>query len=248
MNLAAEHMAIFQLKLYTKNWQRLYQNGKCFQIKDGFNFLKYYFPWRNSLLKNHWDGPIQDGMPWITFSAIDFLNKQLSKTDNVFEYGTGGSTIFFSQRVNTVVSVEHDPEWFQVVLTKLGKINQNNVNATCIQGEVLTVDNQPDNRDYQSCYSEITKTFFHDYVNSINKYPDNYFDLVVIDGRARPSCIKQAQSKVKPGKYLLLDNSERNHYQLAINHLLKAWTRITFEGPTPYLKWFTQTSIWRKPT
>ena len=111
---------------------------------------------------------------------------------------------------------------------------------------------------YNSCYSEQGLTFSK-YVHSINDYPDNYFDLVLVDGRARPPCIKQACSKVKPGKYIkqacskvkpgkyiLLDNSDRDRYQLAIRELLLGWKRVIYEEPTLCLPWFTQTSVWQK--
>ena len=113
-----------------------------------------------------------------------------------------------------------------------------NVVINCIQGENLTSDSLIEPTSYNSCYSEQGLTF--------NEYPDNYFDLVLVDGRARPPCIKQACSKVKPGKYILLDNSDRDRYQLAIRELLLGWKRVTYEGPTLCLPWFTQTSVWQK--
>lgn len=237
------------LKLYVSNWKNSLRRGRSFHLRDTIDFLKHYKIWCKSLGKSYWEGPIQDGIPWMTFSAIDFLDARLSKNDKVFEYGTGGSTIFFAERVNTVVSIEHDLEWLDLVMQTLNFRNIANVNATCIKGESLTnhTKTKINDSDYQYCYSTKTGLYFNQYVNQINNYPDDYFDWVVIDGRARPSCIKEAISKVKPGKYLLIDNSERAHYQPAINNFLEAWDRTTFEGPTPYLKWFTQTSIWKKP-
>ena len=233
------------LNLYLKNWKDLVREGETLQIKTFGNFIRHYFKWHQSLKKDYWEGPLQDGIPWLTFSAIDFLEKNLVKSDKVFEYGTGGSTIFFAERVSKVVSVDHDPEWFQLAFKQLNKRNCINVKATCVEAENLLFDELPEPDDYETCYSS-TGLCLKKYVNSINEYPEQYFDLVVIDGRARPSCIKQAKSKIKPGKYLLLDNSERSHYQLAINHLLQGWNRKIFNGPTPYLKWFTQTSVWQK--
>lgn len=234
------------LKIYRKNWKKSSQDTRELSFWNSWLFFKQYFPWHFSLSKNYWEGPIQDEIPWMTFSAIDFLKKRLSKRDKVFEYGTGGSTFFFAKRVDEVISVESDPEWFQLVYKKINEKKINNINATCIPPENIGFNSLSDPSNYKCCYSS-TGFLFDKYVNSISKYPENYFDWVVIDGRARPSCIKQAQSSLKPGKYLLLDNSDRTHYQLAINDLLKNWTRRTFEGPTPYLKWFTQTSVWQKP-
>jgi hypothetical protein len=50
-------------------------------------------------------------IPWYPYSAIDFLEERLNKTIRVFEYGGGYSTIWYAQRVNEVVCVEHSKEW-----------------------------------------------------------------------------------------------------------------------------------------
>jgi hypothetical protein len=87
---------------------------------------------------------------------------------------------------------------------------------------------------------------FYRYVNSINAFQDESFELVFIDGRARSSCMLVARSKVKPGSYIMLDNSERNYYSCS-KKLLADWERTDFFGPGPYGQDFWQTSIWRKP-
>lgn len=233
-------------QLYLTNWKSRFRKQDSVNYLNLFNFVKYYFEWRYSLRKPYWEGPIQNGTPWMSLPAIDFIKKHLSTKDIVFEYGMGGSTVFFAKRVNKVISVEHDPDWFNFVGEHLNSQNIKNTNITCIQPESENFNTVPDPSNYEFCYSS-TGFYFNSYVNSIQQFSDNYFDLVVVDGRARPSCIFKAISKIKPGKYLLIDNSERLHYQLAIDSLLKEWKRETFEGPTLYLKWFTQTSIWQKP-
>ncbi|MCB0192840.1 MAG: hypothetical protein KDJ65_12925 [Anaerolineae bacterium] len=233
-------------KLYFMNWLSLWQN-KRLDFRDILNIFRYCRKWHLSLAKNYWEGPLHDEIPWVTFSAIDFLIKSLNKSDKVFEYGAGGSTLFLAKRVNEVISVDHNPKWNQKVIEKLNEKKLKNVFISCVEGEQPTNNLPPYSSDYQSYYSTSTKLFYYDYVNFINEFPDSYFDWVIIDGRARPACIKHSLRKVKPHKYLLLDNSDRTDYQIAINHLLQGWERITFDGPTPYLIGFTQTSIWKKP-
>lgn len=46
----------------------------------------------------------------------------------------------------------------------------------------------------------------------IKKFPDNYFDIVLVDGRSRPSCLFHSLNKVKKGGLLVLDNAEREYY------------------------------------
>jgi hypothetical protein len=86
---------------------------------------------------------------------------------------------------------------------------------------------------------------FHGYASSIDSFPDSFFDLVAVDGRARPSCIYHARRKVKIGGYLMLDNSERAHYQRA-KELLSDWEKHEFYGPGPYNYCFSETTIWKR--
>ena len=53
---------------------------------------------------------------------------------------------------------------------------------------------------------------FEQYAKSIDSFPDNYFDIVIVDGRARPSCIQQGIPKLKKNGWLIIDNTERKYY------------------------------------
>jgi hypothetical protein len=112
--------------------------------------------------------------------------------------------------------------------------------------KALTFNGSPDDpRAYCSSDEQYNGYSFRDYVSSIDSFPDQYFDIVAIDGRARPSCILHARLKVKVGGYLLLDNSERSHYQEA-KKLLSGWEKQVFYGAGPYNYYFWETSIWQR--
>lgn len=65
-------------------------------------------------------------LPWFTYPAIEFL-KQLNLSNmSVLEWGMGNSTLFFAPRVNEILSIEHNKEWFELIGTNLPK------NATAI--------------------------------------------------------------------------------------------------------------------
>lgn len=49
-------------------------------------------------------------VPWITYSAQDFLAARVEGL-SLFEFGAGNSTLFFSRLCSSVVSVEHDGVW-----------------------------------------------------------------------------------------------------------------------------------------
>ena len=58
-----------------------------------------------------------EALPWVTYSFIDFIKDRLNKQQRVFEYGSGSSTLFYAKRVAKVVSVEHDENWFNKIVS-----------------------------------------------------------------------------------------------------------------------------------
>jgi len=131
--------------------------------------------------------------PWITNNSLEWLKGYLKSDMTVFEYGSGGSTLFFAKHAKNVTSIEHDQRWHKKVLPALNKNDAANVEY------FLHVPNK------------ITKT--SKYVNSIDPYPDDFFDLVLVDGLDRSDCCRTAISKIKRGGYLMLDDSDRKQYQ-----------------------------------
>src|SRR5688572_27506537 len=57
-------------------------------------------------------------LPWLPAAAVSFLDDKLAGL-SVFEWGSGGSTLWFAERARSVVSVEHDPVWFAQGLAHL---------------------------------------------------------------------------------------------------------------------------------
>ena len=104
---------------------------------------------------------------------------------------------------------------------------------------------------YASSCKEFNGKSFLEYAISIEDYPDNYFDMVLIDGRARPSCIKHSINKVKENGFLILDDSDRKHYisyfKSSSSDFEKLFNKInSFYGPAPYCEEFCETTIWQK--
>ncbi|MDM8553380.1 hypothetical protein QUF75_01435 [Desulfococcaceae bacterium HSG7] len=100
---------INKLKRYAKEVRKLRQeNSSQFHL---WPLIRFYPSWTRSL--NGSKTPLKDVQPWIAFGAIRFLEKHLHEDMHVFEYGIGGSTLFFAKRVKAVVSIEHDKEWYE---------------------------------------------------------------------------------------------------------------------------------------
>jgi predicted O-methyltransferase YrrM len=88
---------------------------------------------------------------------------------------------------------------------------------------------------------------FRSYVEAIDAYPDASFDLVVVDGRARPSCLRQAIPKLRPRGLLVLDNSDRDYYLTLSRALLSGFAELTQRGLTPGLVQWSQSTVFTKP-
>lgn len=201
--------------------------------------LRWYSHWKSSL--NSKRSPLNDELPWMTYEAIDWLLKNLNINMSIFEWGSGGSTLFFSRRVSQVVTVEHDPVWYSNVIKVLRVKSATNVLTSLVEPEVF----HSSNEWYLSSGVEYTGYSFENYIKAIDNYPDASFDVIVVDGRARPGCMRHAISKLKLGGHLLLDNSERVMYQPGIR-LVEKWGSIRFFGPGPYNDSPWETRIWHK--
>ena len=72
-------------------------------------------------------------------------------------------------------------------------------------------------------------------------------EVIVVDGRARASCMFQSISKLRPGGMLILDNSDRSYYLDGISFLLEGWDKRVFRGSVRGLAHQEQTTIFTKP-
>jgi precorrin-6B methylase 2 len=210
-------------------------------IRSGdFKSLTYLMPWVKLFAPGR--SPLTEMIPWINFKAIDWLKLHLTKEMVVFEYGSGGSTLFFAQRVKKVTSIEHNKKWYKLV-TK--KIKQNNLkNCECILKEPENWELKTKAIKGYSSNKDMEHTFVK-YVNSINNFKKKSLDIVFIDGRARNSCISHAIPKIKKGGYLILDNSQRQEYTRTCSKLLGKYKRTDFVGFVPFISLcLGKTTVW----
>lgn len=178
--------------------------------------------------------------PWTSPASILFFDKNLNNKMNGLEYGSGRSTFYFAKKLKHLVSIEHHEKWFNSVNEELTENKIDNVDYFLIPKENFPLNE--DNKDiYLNEFNEYeSKEAYYNYYNKVNEYPDDYFDFILIDGRARVRCGINAIKKLKSGGIFVLDNSERSRYkQLFIE--LENWPNVnTTNG-------FTNTTIWVKP-
>ena len=161
----------------------------------------------------------------------------------------GGSTPFLARRAGHVVSVEHDAPWFESVQNRMRELALENWTPMFIgPGQHDSVLRDP--ADW-TCYATNAETLrsrsFRAYAHAIEAYSAAEFDFVIVDGRARPSCFMHGLSRVKPGGFLLWDDSDRAYYQPAIEHAASAELVATqLPGPQPHAHVFKLATAWQR--
>jgi hypothetical protein len=78
---------------------------------------KHFGRWLSALGSNY---TVDAKIPWITFDAFDFISDHLPPTLRVFEYGSGGSTLFWSGLGGNITTIEHDLAWYNLMHSKIG--------------------------------------------------------------------------------------------------------------------------------
>jgi len=231
--------------IYLKKTLRSLWNSP--RLNTFISSVRYYTDWREHLKPGR--NSVTDRNPWMAFSAVRFLKEITRKDMRVFEYGSGGSTLFWISRVQEVASVEHDTSWYSIMkkqfdgqaVQNLKYILEESVNDPAFAGKRFE---NPD--DYISADPAYRGKNFEQYAKAIDSYPDSYFDIVVVDGRARPSCIKHGIPKLKKNGWLIVDNSERKYYFAPFAFDRNSWKISKFAGPVPYTRDFSETSFLKK--
>ena len=155
-------------------------------------------------------------IPWVTYSFIDFIKGRLNKQHTIFEFGSGNSTFFYAKYAGIVVSVEHDKEWFDKILSTKPE------NAELIYCELI--------RDGDYCRMPLKL--------------EETFDIIIVDGRDRVNCCKQAVKAVSENGVIVLDDSEREFYQEGVGFLVKnGFKELSFTGISPGLFYRKSTSV-----
>jgi hypothetical protein len=186
-------------------------------------------------------------VPWLTFDALNRLAALEIDGRRVFEYGSGGSTLYWQARGAITVSVEHDPAWFAVVRSRLAATPAVDYRLIEPQPERSVQTSDPSDPDaYLSTDVRWREASFRPYVTAIEEFRDGTFDIVLVDGRARPSCIKHGAPKVAPGGALILDDSQRPYYLAGTRGYLKGFVEERFLGPSPTVPTISATSIFRR--
>lgn len=181
---------------------------------------------------------LSDALPWYTWDCVHWLEEWLKPDMQVWEWGSGGSTLFFAQRVARVVSVEHDGACADKLRESLREFDlESKVELLVIPPEKGHI------AEYESRDDAFLNTHnFRRYAQVIRDY--DTFDLVAVDGRARNGCMKEGIAHVKQA--ILMDDIERKYYVRGADLVPREWKRTVYWGHGPYHWPEWGTSVWMR--
>ncbi|NBX52214.1 MAG: hypothetical protein EBT63_00985 [Proteobacteria bacterium] len=180
-------------------------------IKQQFNENK--LSWINSLREGISVDEANNPIPWYCYQAINFLSKNLTKNDVIFEFGSGSSTIFYHTRAKKVVSIETNEIWFKIIYNYLLQTKQNPAlhdNIMCFgNSEIYLMKDGLTNANYQK--------FAYDY----SQKHQVFFDYLIIDSIKRYDCATNSIKALSINGKVILDDSERLNYKKIFDFYLK---------------------------
>lgn len=165
------------------------------------------------------------GEPWLAREAITFLDGAIGRGWQGLEWGGGSSSPWFAQRLNRLVTIEHDARWAVKIVVNMAMFYP----QLLPKWQLHLVPPAPEGRP---AYRGADGKFHEAYAHAGRNYGPQ--QLVLVDGRARMACLKIAVQLLErldhtgrpAGKLLVLDNSERAHYNLSI--VPSRWHRRDF--------------------
>lgn len=117
-------------------------------------------------------------LPWYTYPAIEYCNQLDASGLNIFEYGSGNSSLYWAHKGANVWCVEDDPTWYDTMKGKSAQLRGISLSTT--------------SKAYASAIAEVGQQF----------------DIVIIDGVWRNECATEALAHLRKDGLIILDNSD----------------------------------------
>lgn len=177
--------------------------------------------WKRSFLEGFSQDANGAALPWMTYPAIEFLQKSIRPHHEIFEFGCGASTLFFASRVRKVTSLETNKRWLELIKEKLPTKNV----------EITLMEDGLENDLYQNFAKDCGQKF----------------DFIIIDSLKRFQCAKNSITALKPNGTIILDDSERKNYQKIFDFLAtQNFIALDFIGIEPGRLRVKKTTIFQK--
>ena len=167
-------------------------------------------------------------MPWYTFPCLDYIKSLDIKDWDVFEWGGGCSTVWYSKNCKSVTTLENDHKWSQEIESYFIEHGINNYSLHTIEVPASANQDHPNKEQYLTYISKLGKTY----------------DLIIIDGSYRNDAIEKSLQHIKPKGMIIFDNFEQDtsgYTSLPNKKLLEQYELTVYvQQNRPYWK----TAIW----
>ncbi len=206
--------------------------------------------------------PVRNGMdiPWLTYPAIEVLDKLDLKSSRIVEIGSGASTVYWSRKCKQITSYEFNVSWYEKLLAELKNNSMVNLQLV-IKGEsksnlndhsYLEANDRIKGLKDKGVSTEVLEeelmetalcgTFLNSLANSLKNA-----NLVLIDGNYRNICSLMVGLYCPADSIVVLDNSEREDYNSGREALeSEGFIEIPFCGLGPINSYSWTTSIYVK--
>ena len=124
-------------------------------------------------------------LPWYTYPTIDFLAQRNFEGRNVLEFGGGQSTLWWSKRAQTVITIEEDAEWYERLRSRI----RDNVTLFHVPAD-----------DRTRAVERIRKI--------IDSHTVHKFDVIIVDGHFREQLTILAFEYLAQDGVIVLDHSD----------------------------------------
>ena len=169
-----------------------------------------------------------NNIPWFSYSAVDFLQKYCQQHQNlqVFEFGSGSSTLFFQKQKYCTFSLETSKTWFNIITQKLSAPTSEAWQEN-YSGEVWQENYFSNQITTQNKINGATVFLLENAYQNPNYYqflPQNFnskqqFDIILVDSLHRLQCVLHSLEFLKPSGLLIVDDFERKNYHKIAQHL-----------------------------
>ena len=154
--------------------------------------------------------PHTPSMPLMESEEIALIEKYLTPKSVMLEWGSGGSTSYFGAQVAALYSIEHDPEWYDIVTEATASLP-----VTVILSENQSEDGKvvpwPECRHKPSLFTK--------YVEAVETFGVNHFNVVLIDGRSRAACAQKVLDYISVDSVVFIhDFLHRPEYRPALHN------------------------------
>jgi len=133
--------------------------------------------------------------------------QHLNPDDIMLEWGSGGSTLEFSNYVKKYFSIEHNEEWYEKVKNE---INNNTF--------IFLV--KPNKKKWEK---PVKRKQFKDYVEFVHQIFNDFnilkFDKVLVDGRARIFCVEEVVKYLHKDSLVFVHDWHRMRYRKMLKYL-----------------------------